>query len=122
MTDLADASLVIAAVDPTDALHERATRHIRDRAPFVVPFSVGIELLVIARRRHSTYGEALGAIVQSFLVEREDVLFTAAEALDSGEVPTVFDAIHLADAAVRGGSLHTADSKLLRTSFPTTPF
>jgi len=55
-------------------------------------------------------------------LEGRDVLYTAAEALDSGEIPTVFDAVHLADAFRRDESLHTADGKLLRTPFTTKRF
>jgi hypothetical protein len=55
-------------------------------------------------------------------MEGRDVLYTAAEALDSGEVPSVFHEVHLADAYRRGGCLHTADEALLRTAFPTTRF
>ncbi len=36
-----------------------------------------------------------------------------------GEVETVFDAVHLADAFHRGPVLHTADEALLRAVFPT---
>src|SRR6267143_2391401 len=55
-------------------------------------------------------------------LEGRDVLYTAAEALDSGEIPTVFDAVHLADAFRRDESRHTVDGKLLRTSFTTKHF
>ena len=122
MSDLADANLVLAALDETDALHERAIQHIRSREPLIVPFSVGIELMLIARRRNPEYVEALGGISALFVIEREAVLFAAADALDRGDASTVFDAVHAADAANRGVTLHTADQKLLRSGFPTTPF
>ncbi len=63
--------------------------------------------------------EPLGVAEAHFDREARDVLYTAAEALDSGEVPTVFDAFHLADAFHRGGALHTPDERLLRTVFAT---
>lgn len=66
--------------------------------------------------------ESLGAAESHFALEGRKVLYTAAEALDSGEVQTVFDAIHLADAFHRGTALHTADARLLKTPFPTVRF
>jgi hypothetical protein len=122
VTDTADLNLVLAVVKSSDALRERALRHLRTHGRLLVPFSVGLELLFVAKRFHLGFVESLGAAEAHFDVEGRDVLYTAAEALDSGEIPTVFDAVHLADAFRRGGSLHTADGKLLRTSFPTKRF
>ena len=122
MTQLADSSLVVAAIDEQDALHARAMAHLRGQAPLMVPYSVGIELLLIAKRRFSSHRGALAATIRWFLLEREDVLFTAASALDDGDVTTVFDAVHLADAALRGAPLHTADAEMLRGPFPTVAF
>lgn len=51
-----------------------------------------------------------------------EVLRTAAEALGTGEITTVFDAVHLADALHRHGALHTADQALQRSAFPTESF
>lgn len=81
-----------------------------------------MELLFVAKRFRLRFVESLGAAEAHFQLENRDVLYTAAETLDSGEVTTVFDAIHLADAFHRGGALHTADGKLLRTPFSTIPF
>jgi hypothetical protein len=121
MSDTADLNLVLARIMPGDALHARAVKHLKGVRP-MVPFSVGLELLFVARRFEFTCVEALGAAEAHFQVEGRGVLFTAAEALDSGEVKTVFDAVHLADALHRGGSLQTADQELLRGPYPTTPF
>ena len=76
----------------------------------------------MAKRFRLGYVESLGATEAHFDLEGRDVLYTAAEALDSGDIATVFDAVHLADAFRRGGSLHTADERLLRSPFPTTRF
>ncbi len=122
MTDTADLNLVLAMIKPEDALRERAARHLRSQNRLLLPFSVGLELLFVAKRFHLGFVESLGSAEAFFDVERRDLLYTAAEALDSGEVSTVFDAVHLADAFHRGGRLHTADERLLRTAFPTVPF
>lgn len=122
MTDTADLNLVLARILPRDSLHERAKRHLGETGRLLAPFSVGMELLFVAARFGGTRVEALGAAEAHFDVEGRDVLYAAAEALDTGEVPTVFDAIHLADAMHRGGRLHTADERLHRTAFPTAPF
>jgi predicted nucleic acid-binding protein len=121
MSDTADLNLVLARILPQDALHARAVKHLK-RANPVVPFAVGLELLFVARRFKFTCVEALGAAEGHFQIEGREVLFTAAEALDSGEVSTVFDAVHLADALHRGGRLHTADKQLLKSPFPTENF
>lgn len=122
MTETADLNLVLAIIKPEDALRERARAHLRSRARLRVPFSVGLELLFVAKRFRLGFVESLGAAEAHFDVERREILYTAAEALDSGEVPTVFDAVHLADAFHRGGRLHTADERLLRSDFPTVRF
>lgn len=122
MTGLADANLVIGAVMEGDALHARATRHLSTHTRLVVPFSVSIELLLGAHARGASCLDVVGAWEDHFEVENLDVLYTAADALDRREVRTVFDAIHLAEAGLRGTTLHTADERLLRTGFPTTPF
>jgi len=122
VTDTADLNLVLAMIKPKDALQERALRHLRSRGRLIVPFSVGLELLFVAKRFHLGFVESLGATEGAFDLEGRDILYTAAEALDSGEVTTVFDAVHLADAYIRGVALHTADSRLLRTAFPTVRF
>jgi predicted nucleic acid-binding protein len=122
VTDTADLNLILAVIKPRDALRERAMRHVRGEESLLIPFSVGIELLFVAKRFGLGFVASLGAAEAHFQVESRDLLFTAAEALDSGEVATVFDAVHLADAFHRGGALHTADRALQRTSFPTVPF
>lgn len=121
MTDTADLNLVLARLLPEDALHGRARGHLRG-SRLLVPFSVGIELLFVARRFDLGLVEALGATEAHFELEAPEILYTAAEALDAGDVTTVFDAVHLADALHRGGRLHTADQALLRGPFPTVPF
>lgn len=122
MTDTADLNLVLGRILPDDALHERATDHIEAAGRLTVPVSVGIELLFVAHRFELGHVEALGATEAHFDVEGAAVLYTAAEALDAGEVDTVFDAIHLADAFHRQGSLHTADQALHGTPFQTVGF
>lgn len=87
-----------------------------------MPFSVGLELLFVAKRFSMGFVQSLGAAEAFFELEGRDVLYTAAEALDSSEVATVFDAVHLADAFHRRGALHTADERLLQTAFPTVRF
>ena len=122
MTDTADLNLVLARILPNDALHERAKRHLRASGRLVVPFSVGLELLFVASRFEFTCVEALGAMEGHFDVEQRNVLYTAAEALDAKEIPTVFDAVHLADALHRNAKLHTADKQLVKSSYPTQEF
>lgn len=122
MTDTADLNLVLAVIKPADALRRRGLQHLRRTKRLMVPFSVGIELLFVAKRFGVGLVESLGAAEAHFTLERRRVLYTAAEALDTGEIDTVFDAVHLADAFHRGSSLHTADARLLRTAFPTVRF
>lgn len=121
MNDTADLNLIIAMVNPDDALHERARRHLRGRR-LLAPFSVGIELLVVSKKRGVGLYDSLAEAEKSFDLENRDILYTAAEAVESGEVKTMFDALHLADAMHRDVKLHTADAELLRTSFPTQRF
>lgn len=122
MTDTADLNLVLAAIKSQDALRERALRHLRSHERLLVPYSVGVELLFVAKRFRIGAVEALGAAEAFFDLERRDVLYTAAEALDTAEIGSVFDAVHLADAVHRRGALHTADEALLRTAYPTVRF
>lgn len=122
MTDTADLNLVLARILPHDPLHERARRHLARTGRLLAPFSVGLELLFVATRFKLTCVEALGAAEGHFGLEGRAVLYAAGEALDSREVRTVFDAVHLADALHRNGHLHTADERLQRTAFPTEPF
>ncbi|MHB8633350.1 MAG: PIN domain-containing protein [Thermoplasmatota archaeon] len=122
MTDTADLNLVLARILPGDALHARARRHLETSGKLIAPFSVGMELLFVAQRFKVTRVEALGAAEAHFEIEGRDVLYVAAEALDSGDVPTVFDAVHLADALRRNGRLHTADARLQKSAFPTQTF
>ena len=118
MTDTADLNLVLAVIKRTDALRDRALRHVRSRGRLLVPFSVAIELLFAAKRFRMGFVQSLGAADAHFDIENRDVLYTAAEALDAGEIETVFDAVHVADAFHRGAALDTADGALLRTAFP----
>lgn len=122
MTDTADLNLVLARILPKDALHKRADKHLRRTGHLMVPFSVGVELLFVASRFDFTCVEALGAMEGHFDVENRNILYTAAEALDAKEIPTVFDAVHLADALHREGHLHTADKQLLASAYPTQGF
>lgn len=122
MTDTADVNLVLAAIRPRDALHHRALAHLAGQPRLLIPYSAGIELLLVARRLELGCFDALGAAEARFDLEGGPVLYLAAEALDSGEVRTGFDAVHLADAWTRRGRLHTADRELHRTSFATAPF
>jgi predicted nucleic acid-binding protein len=122
MTQLADTNLVIAALQEGDLLHERARRHLAEHPGLVVPLSVGIELLLGAHKRGGRCVDVLAVCEDHFRLESRDVLLSAERALGRGIVKTVFDAVHLADALHRQGSLHTADEKPHRTSFPTTPF
>ena len=122
MTDTADLNLVLAAILPEDSLRKRALAHLEGSPRLTMPVSVGLELLMVAQRFELPHVAALGAAEGRFEVEGRDVLYSAAEALDAGDVKTVFDAVHLADALLRGGKLHTADRALQRTSFPTQAF
>lgn len=118
---LADANLVAAIVKPTDHLKKRAEAHLRKNA-VIVPFSVGIELLFVAKKHGVGYVDFIGAASTYFEMDRVDVLLAAAEALDKREIATVFDAVHASQALVGGTTLHTTDVKLLASAFPTTPF
>ena len=122
MTGIADANLVLAAVNDKDALHARAARHLAAHRDLAVPYSVGIELLLIAKKHGVSHVELLAAAEEHFTLENADVLYTAAEALDAKEVATVFDAVHLSDAFHRKEALHTADKALVKSAFPTEAF
>jgi hypothetical protein len=122
MTDTADLNLVLARILPGDALHDRAKHHLKRVGRLLVPFSVGVELLFVASRFRFTCVEAIGAVEAHFEVEGRNVLYTAGEALDAKEIPTVFDAIHVADALHRDARLHTADKKLVASVYPTREF
>lgn len=122
MTGLADASLVIAALQPRDALHARAVEHLRVHGRLLVPMTVAVELLLGTRARKGSCVDLITAAELHFDIEGREVLLIAAAALDDGTVATVFDSLHLAEALSRGSSLHTADDDLLRTDFPTVPF
>lgn len=122
MDDLADLNLVLAAILPQDALKPRAEAHLARRALLRVPFSVGVELLLVCRRFGMPATAAVGAAGARFGVENIDVLLSAAAMLDEGDVKTVFDALHVAEALVRGVRLHTADAALLLPELPTVGF
>jgi predicted nucleic acid-binding protein len=122
MTDHADANLVLAAIKPRDALRDRARRHLARTGRLIVPFAVGIELLLIAKKHGHPHGEVLDLAEAHFEVERLPVLRTAARSLDKGRITTVFDAVHAAQALHDGVVLHTADARLLASGFPTRGF
>jgi hypothetical protein len=121
MTDLADTDLVVAVVKTSDHLKRRAELHLRHHA-VTVPFSVGIELLFVAKKHGVPYVDFLGAATAHFDLERAPVLLAAAEALDAGEIATVFDAVHASQALLDGVRLHTTGRKLLASPFPTASF
>lgn len=121
MTDLADADLVVATVKVADHLKSRAEAHLRRHA-LTVPFSVGIELLFVAKKHGLPYVDFIGAATTHFELDRAPVLLAAAEALDSGEIATVFDAVHACQALLDGVRLHTTDKKLLASPYPTQSF
>lgn len=121
--DTADLDLVLAVIKPHDWLRARAMDHLAGRGRLLIPYSVGIELLFVAREAGvSSLVAALGAAESRFELEHRDVLYSAAQALDDGTLTTVFDAIHGADASDRGGRLHTTDRRLRVSGFPTETF
>ncbi len=115
--DPADADLVLAIVKPHDHLKARAQQRC-SAGPLRVPFSVGIELLFVARKFDAPCVDLLGAASRHFHVEQLDILLSAAEALDTGELGTVFDAVHAATALAQGRTLWTTDRKILDSAFP----
>lgn len=119
--DYADSDLIAAIVKPCDHLKARAEARLA-KGPLTVPFSVGIELLFVARKFGKPCVDFLGAASRYFTLERLDVLLAAAEALDTGEVGTVFDAVHGAAALVDGAVLWTTDGKVLGSGFPARRF
>ena len=122
MTGIADTNLVLALFKPTDALHERAKKHVARHPGLIVPLSVGLELLVIARKHGIVHDDLIDVVDQHFVLEHRDLLLDAAHALTEGAIPTAFDAVHAVEAMHRGTTLHTADDRLLRSEYPTTPF
>src|SRR5687768_15657527 len=98
--DVADLSLVLALIKVDDALKQRAHDHMRGRPRMVMPLSVGIELLVIARRDGIDPVAAVGACQAWFDVEGSDLLATASQLIVDGDARTPFDAVHLATALV----------------------
>lgn len=122
MSDTADASLVFAVLSPDDALHARALGHLSRSPDLTVPLTVSIEILHGAHRRGLGLVPLLMRMDREFQIEAKTLLLVAAQAVDEGRVNGVFDALHAADAVARGGRLHTADERLLRSGFPTVPF
>lgn len=122
MKGLADANLVLAVIKPTDALRARAKRHLEQHGRLTVPFSVGIELLLIARKHAIEPGDLIDMADAHFDLENRAVLDLAADALAEGELQGAFDAVHAAEAFLRGTRLHTADDRLLRSAYPTASF
>lgn len=121
MIGYADTNLVLAAIAPRDALHKRAMRHLAGRR-LTVPFSVGMELLLIARKHGYAPDYLLDVVDLHFDLQERDVLLLAADALAEGTIATTFDAVHLAAARMANTQLHTADQELLSSEFPTEPF
>jgi predicted nucleic acid-binding protein len=122
MSGIADTNLVLALLKPNDALHARAKRHVAKHPGLVVPLSVGLELLIIAAKHDLVPDELIDVVDQHFILEHRELLIDAASAMTEREIPTAFDAVHAVEALHRGTTLHTADARLLRTDFPTTPF
>jgi hypothetical protein len=122
MTGHADANLVLAVIKPGDALADRGKRHVSKFSSLEVPFAVGIELLLIAKKHKLLHEEVIDLAEEHFEVERLETLRTAARCLDKGRIKTVFDAVHAADAFHAKTTLHTADERLLASGFPTTRF
>lgn len=117
----ADADLVAAVLKPSDHLKHRAEAFLA-KEPVLVPFSVGIELLFLARKLGLPHGDFIALAARRFEVERADVLRTAALALDEGDIGTVFDAVHAAASLVDGRSLVTTDKRILASDFPAVRF
>lgn len=122
MTGHADANLVLAIIKPGDALAERGKRHLSRSGPLQIPYAVGIELLLIAKKHQLLHEEVVDLAEEHFEVERLETLRTAARCLDKGRIKTVFDAIHAADAFHAKTNLHTADERLLASGFPAVRF
>jgi hypothetical protein len=122
MTGHADANLVLATIKPDDALAERAKSHLVKTGTLQVPFAVGIELLLIAKKHRLLHEEVIDLAEAQFEVERLATLRTAARCLDEGRIKTVFDAVHAAESFHAGTTLHTADKSLLASGFPTVGF
>lgn len=119
----ADLNLVLAVIQEQDALKARGERFLAGAdLPPVVPFAVGIELLLWCRKRGAAYVPAVTACAYHFELEQAEVLLTAAQALERGEVRSPFDAVHLAEAFLAGVPLVTADERLWRTRYPTARF
>lgn len=122
MMERADTNLVLALIKPEDALSERGRRHMVKHGPLRMPYAVGIELLLIAKKHKLRHEEIIDLAEAHFDVEGLLTLRTAARCLDRGILTTVFDAIHAADAYHANTRLHTADQRLLNSTFPTTAF
>ncbi|MHB1260737.1 MAG: PIN domain-containing protein [Thermoplasmatota archaeon] len=113
---------MLAIIKPGDALADRGKRHLSRSGRLHVPFAVGIELLLIAKKHKLLHEEVVDLTEEHFEVERLETLRTAARCLDKGRIKTVFDAVHAAEAFHAGTTLHTADERLLASGFPTTRF
>lgn len=118
MSDYADADLVLAIVKPADHLKERAEERL-SQGRLTIPFSVGMELLFVAHKFNRPRTALIAAAAKRFDIDNLDILLVAADALDEGDVTTVFDAVHAAQAFIDGQDLHTTDRRLLASAFPT---
>ncbi len=119
MVGSADANLLLAAVDPQDALHARARSHIHAHGRLRASVPAVLEAFIVLRRRGASLQALVARLNEHFDLDDAGSLQTAAWALDKGLLRTPFDAYHAADAHRRGEPLHTADQELLASAFPT---
>jgi predicted nucleic acid-binding protein len=118
-----DASVILALFDPDDALHEPASRVVRDHqqahAQFVLPATVLAEILVGAARRgdnelETRRNQAVAAFGAPAPVD-EEVAVTAAQLRATHRSLRLPDAIVLATAAcVEADTVLTGDEKWRR--------
>lgn len=118
-----DASVVLALFDPEDALHQPASRVIRDHrqahAQFVLPATVLAEILVGAARRgrdelETRRNQAVAAFGAPAPVD-EDVAVTAARLRATHRSLRLPDALVLATAAaVEADTVLSGDEQWLR--------
>lgn len=121
MAGSADANLLLAAIEPSDALHARAVAHLSKVGRLRASHAAVLETMMVLHRRGRQTSLVL-MLEKHFDLDNREVLRSAADALDRGLVKTPFDAYHLADALARGEPLHTADKELLVSAFPTVAY
>lgn len=120
--DLADLNYVLASIKEDDALKKRAEKHARASGRPLVAFATGIELLFWCRKHGEPFLDYVERCAIEFDLEKPDVLLSAARALQEDGLASPFDAVHLAEALLRGARLVTADERLWKTRYPTAPF